>query len=42
MDSSGENGNFAELKKEYKVGALAAGKPVIRFYPNEIKGNLKS
>lgn len=42
MDSSGENGNFAELKKEYKVGALAAGKPVIRFYPNEIKGSLKS
>ena len=41
MDSSGESGSFSELKKEYKVAALNAGKPVIRFYPNEIKGELK-
>lgn len=42
MVDSGESGNFADLKKEYKVSALSAGKPVIRFYPNEIKGDLKS
>ena len=41
MDASGEGGSFSELKKEYKVGALNPGKPVIRFYPNEIKGELK-
>jgi hypothetical protein len=41
IDASGESGNFADLKKEYKVAALNAGKPVIRFYPNEIKGELK-
>lgn len=41
MDASGESGNFSELKKEYKVGSLNVGKPVIRFYPNEIKGQLK-
>jgi len=41
IDASGESGSFSELKKEYKVAALGEGKPVIRFYPNEIKGDLK-
>jgi hypothetical protein len=34
--------DFSQIKKEYKAGSLAAGKPVIRFYPNEVKGELKN
>ena len=34
--------DFSQLKKDYKAGSLAAGKPVIRFYPNELKGELKN
>jgi len=29
------------MKKLYKVNALSTGKPVIRFYPNQVKGDMK-
>jgi hypothetical protein len=41
MDASGEKESFSALKKTYKVNALNTGKPVIRFYPNQIKGDMK-
>ena len=41
MDASGDKESFSALKKTYKVNALNNDKPVIRFYPNRIKGDLK-
>lgn len=32
---------FAELAKKYKVGSLAAGKPKLRYYPNQATGDAK-
>jgi hypothetical protein len=40
MDPKSEG--FTKLKKEFKAGTLNEGKPVIRFYPNELKGDLKN
>ena len=38
MDSSGETGSFSQFKKDYNAASLVDGKPVIRFYPNDVKG----
>lgn len=32
---------FQELAKKYKVGSLAAGKPKLRYYPNQATGDSK-
>lgn len=41
MDASGDKEGFSDFKKAYKVNSLNTGKPVIRFYPNNIKGDMK-
>lgn len=33
--------NFGELKKDYRVGKLAAGRPDLRYFPNEATGDKK-
>lgn len=33
--------NHAELVKKYKLGTVSAGKPKMRFYPNQFKGDMK-
>lgn len=39
MDPNDEK--FDDIKKQFKVSKLAVGKPELRYYPNEVRGQQK-
>ena len=41
VNMTGDEEELAKLKKQYKIKDLADGKPVLRFYPNEVSGDRK-
>ena len=41
VNSTGDEEEYNKFKRQYKIRDLADGKPVLRYYPNEVSGDRK-